>query len=50
MHDPPWQQPVRQVRRLQLPPPPLEPLDEPDELPLADPPDELLVLSAHDPL
>jgi hypothetical protein len=50
MHDPPWQQPLRHVSKLQLPPPPLdEPLEEPEELPL-DPPDELLVTSAQDPL
>ena len=42
---PPWQHPVRQLRKLQLPPPE-EPLDDPEELPL----DELLVGAAHDPL
>ena len=36
MQAPPWQQPPRQVRRLQEPP-----LDEPDELPLLDEPEEL---------
>jgi hypothetical protein len=51
MHVPPWQQPVRQLRKLQLPPPPDEPdelPDEPDELPLEDPLDEPLALP-HDP-
>jgi hypothetical protein len=50
MHDPPWQQPVRQVRKLQLPPRP--PLEEPDELPEEEPllpPDELLVAAPHAP-
>jgi hypothetical protein len=47
MQLPPWQQPLKQLRRLQLPPPPEEPEDEPDELPV--PPDELLVALVHDP-
>jgi hypothetical protein len=52
MQVPPWQQPVRQLRKLQLPPPdePDELPDEPEEPPLADPPDELLIAAAHDPL
>jgi hypothetical protein len=54
MQVPPWQQPLRQVSRLQLPPPPDElPLDDPDELPL-DEPDELPLdepdVAAHAPL
>jgi hypothetical protein len=51
MHDPPWQQPFRQLRRLQLPVrPPLEEPDElPDELPLDDPLDEPLVVLLHAP-
>jgi hypothetical protein len=36
MHLPFWQQPARQLRRLQEPP-----LDEPEELPLLDEPEEL---------
>lgn len=62
MHLPPWQQPVRQLSRLQLPPDdPLDdpeelPLDDPDELPLEEPlddPEELPLdepVPAHDPL
>lgn len=51
MHDPPWQHPFRQLRRVQLPVrPPLEEPDElPDELPLDDPLDELLVGSPQAP-
>jgi len=41
------QHPVRHVRRLQLPPPPLE--DEPDELPLDDPEEEPDELPLDDP-
>jgi len=39
MQVPPWQQPLRQLSRLQLPPPEPDelPLDDPDELPLDDP-------------
>jgi hypothetical protein len=39
MHVPPWQQPLRQLSRLQLPPDDPEelPLDDPEELPLDDP-------------
>jgi hypothetical protein len=48
MHVPPWQQPVRQLSKLQLPPPD-EPEELPDELPLEDPLDELLVALPHDP-
>ena len=43
MHVPPSQQPFKQFRRLQLPPPPEEPLplDDPDELPLLLPDDDV---------
>lgn len=52
MQVPPWQQPVKQLSALQLPPPE-PPLDDPDELPLEDP-DELPLedpdSAAHAPL